>query len=262
MKDIKIILVEPIGALNIGSIARVMKNMELTQLVLVKPKCDPVGEEARQMAVHAQDVLDSMVITEDLPSALQGSQRAIATTARSRALPTELESPKKALPWLVEDNVSSALIFGPEDRGLSNQELNYGQRFISIPANPDYPSLNLAQAVGICAYELREAFLNQNIDKTADYDKLQNIATDRTELADSQNADVKAVEGYYNHLESLLLEIGYLYPHTAATRMAKFRRLYNRVNLKQEEVSMLRGMLRQVSWAIKGDRSSGKRGRS
>ena len=253
MKNIKIILVEPIGALNIGSIARVMKNMELTQLVLVKPKCDPVGEEARQMAVHAQDVLDSMVITEDLPSALQGSQRAIATTARSRALPTELESPKKALPWLLKDNVTSALIFGPEDRGLSNQELNYGQRFISIPSNPDYPSLNLAQAVGICAYELREAFLNQNIDKTADYDKLQNIPTD---LADSQNADVKAVEGYYNHLESLLLEIGYLYPHTAATRMAKFRRLYNRVNLKQEEVSMLRGMLRQVRWAINRDREA------
>ena len=249
MKNIKIILVEPIGALNVGSIARVMKNMELTQLVLVKPKCDPVGEEARQMAVHAQDVLDSIVITEDLPSALQGSQRAIATTARSRALPTELESPKKALPWLLKDNVTSALIFGPEDRGLSNQELNYGQRFINIPSNPDYPSLNLAQAVGICAYELREAFLSQNIDKTADYDKLQSIP-EQTELASSQNADVKAVEGYYNHLESLLLEIGYLYPHTAATRMAKFRRLYNRVNLKQEEVSMLRGMLRQVRWAI------------
>ena len=254
MKNIKIILVEPIGALNVGSIARVMKNMELTQLVLVKPKCDPVGEEARQMAVHAQDVLDSMVITEDLPSALQGCQKAIATTARSRALPTELESPKKALPWLLKDNVTSALIFGPEDRGLSNQELNYGQRFISIPSNPDYPSLNLAQAVGICAYELREAFLSQNIDKTVDYDKLQNIPSDRTDLASSQNADVKAVEGYYNHLESLLLEIGYLYPHTAATRMAKFRRLYNRVNLKQEEVSMLRGMLRQVRWAINRDR--------
>ena len=250
MKNIKIILVEPIGALNVGSIARVMKNMGLTQLVLVKPQCDPVGEEARQMAVHAQDVLDSMVITEDLPNALEGCQRAIATTARSRALPTELETPRKALPWLLEGNVTSALIFGPEDRGLSNQELNYGQRFIGIRANPDYPSLNLAQAVGICAYELREAFLSQNIDKSADRDKLQDIAPEQTDLASSKSADVKAVEGYYNQLESLLLEIGYLYPHTAATRMAKFRRLYNRVNLKQEEVSMLRGVLRQVRWAI------------
>lgn len=250
MKNIKIILVEPIGALNIGSIARVMKNMGLTQLVLVNPKCDSVGEEARQMAVHAQDILDSMVIAEDLPKALEGCQRAIATTARSRALPTELESPRKALPWLLEGDLTSALIFGPEDRGLSNQELNYGQRFMGIRANPDYPSLNLAQAVGICAYELREAFLTQNIDKSAERDKLQDIATEQTNLPSSKSADVKAVEGYYNQLESLLLEIGYLYPHTAATRMAKFRRLYNRVNLKQEEVSMLRGVLRQVRWAI------------
>lgn len=250
MKNIKIILVEPIGALNVGSIARVMKNMGLTQLVLVNPKCDPVGEEARQMAVHAQDILDSMVIAEDLPNALEGCQRAIATTARPRALPTELESPRKALPWLLEGDVTSALIFGPEDRGLSNQELNYGQRFMGIRANPDYPSLNLAQAVGICAYELREAFLTQNIDKSADRDRLQDIATEQTDLPSLKSADVKAVEGYYNQLESLLLEIGYLYPHTAATRMAKFRRLYNRVNLKQEEVSMLRGVLRQVRWEI------------
>ena len=250
MENIKIILVEPIGELNIGSIARVMKNMELTQLVLVNPKCDPISEAARQMAVHAQDVLDNMVITGNLPSALEGCQRAIATTARSRALPTELETPKKVLPWLLEGNVTSALIFGPEDRGLSNQELNYGQRFMGIRANPNYPSLNLAQAVGICAYELREAFLSQNIDKTTTCDRLQDIASDRANLAASQNADVKTVEGYYNHLESLLLEIGYLYPHTVATRMAKFRRLYNRANLKPEEVSMLRGMLRQVRWAI------------
>jgi tRNA/rRNA methyltransferase len=154
MEQIKIVLVEPTGALNIGSIARVMKNMSLTNLVLVNPKCDPVGEEARQMAVHAQDILDNVVIADSLPTALQGCQRAIATTARSRALPTELEAPRDALPWLIEANTTSALIFGPEDRGLSNQELNYGQRFVGIPSNPTYPSLNLAQAVGICAYEL------------------------------------------------------------------------------------------------------------
>ena len=116
MEKIKIVLVEPAGALNIGSIARVMKNMGLTQLVVVNPKCDPVGEEARQMAVHAQDILDRIVIAENLPTALKGCQRAIATTARSRALPTELESPRTALRWLIDDNLTSALIFGPEDR--------------------------------------------------------------------------------------------------------------------------------------------------
>lgn len=249
MKNIKIILVEPAGALNIGSIARVMKNMELTQLVVVNPQCDPTGEEARIMAVHAQDVLDNMVIAQDLPTALKGCQRAIATTARSRSLPTVLESPQKALPWLLDTNIASALIFGPENRGLNNQELNYGQRFVGIQSNPDYPSLNLAQAVGICSYELYQAFLSLNIDKSLAYDRLQSNPT----LA--QNAPVEAVEAYYEDLQSLLLDIGYLYPHTTSTRMAKIRRLYNCANLKKEDVSMLRGMVRQMRWAIAKDRS-------
>lgn len=250
MQQIKIVLVEPTGALNIGSIARVMKNMQLTNLVLVNPKCDPVGEEARQMAVHAQDVLDNIVITDSLPTALQGCQRAIATTARSRALPTDLESPKEALPWLIESNLTSALIFGPEDRGLSNQELNYGQRFVGIPSNPAYPSLNLAQAVAICAYELYQAFLSQNNEKLPNNTVLEGNKPQNFDSLPLENAPVEAIEQYYDRLESLLLDIGYLYPHTATTRMAKFRRLYNRANLKIEEVSMLRGMLRQIRWAM------------
>jgi tRNA/rRNA methyltransferase len=250
MEQIRIVLVEPIGALNIGSIARVMKNMQLINLVLVNPRCDPVGEEARNMAVHAQDILDNLVITDSLPAALQGCQRAIATTARSRALPTELESPREALPWLIEPNISSALIFGPEDRGLSNQELNYGQRFITIPSNPAYPSLNLAQAVTVCAYELYQATLNKNLDKPSTYVSLQDSQINNFDSSSRQDAPVEAIEDYYNCLESLLLNIVYLYPHTSATRMAKIRRLYNRVNLKAEEVSMLRGMLRQINWAI------------
>lgn len=244
MKNIKIVLVEPAGALNIGSIARVMKNMSLNQLVVVNPQCDPTAEEARIMAVHAQDVLDNIVIAPDLPTALQGCQKAIATTARSRSLPTALETPRKALPWLLESNATSALIFGPENRGLNNQELNYGQRFVGITSNPEYPSLNLAQAVGICAYELYQAFLSLNVDKSLAYDKLQ------VESDSVQNAPVEAVEAYYEDLQSLLLDIGYLYPHTAVTRMAKIRRLYNCANLKLEDVSMLRGMVRQMKWAI------------
>lgn len=254
MEKIKIVVVEPAGALNVGSIARVMKNMGLAQLVLVNPRCNPVGEEARQMAVHAQDILDNIVIVDSLPIALQECQRAITTTARPRALFTDLESPRKALPWLIEPDVNSALIFGPEDRGLSNQELNYGQRFVGIPANPVYSSLNLAQAVGICAYELYQAFLSQNIDKSPAYANLQENPTNNSNSVLSQDAPVEAVEAYYDHLESLLLDIGYLYPHTAATRMAKVRRLYNRSHLKLEEVSMLRGMLRQIRWAMNQDR--------
>jgi tRNA/rRNA methyltransferase len=132
---VKIVLVEPAGALNVGSVARVMKNMGLSQLVLVNPQCDPLGGEARQMAVHGVDILETAQQVETLPLALTGCQRAIATTARVRSLSTQLEHPRVALPWLLEEAVTSALIFGPEYRGLSNVELNYAQRFVCIPSS-------------------------------------------------------------------------------------------------------------------------------
>lgn len=238
LKKIRIVLVEPAGALNVGSIARVMKNMGLQRLVLVSPHCDPGAEEARKMAVHAGEILERAVIANSLPEALQGCTKAIATTARVRNSPIELEIPRVALPWLLEiEHGESALIFGPEDRGLSNQELNYAQRFVCIPANPEYPSLNLAQAVALCAYELY-------------------LASDRERGSESPRADrasatLDALEGYYQQLESVLLKIGYLYPHTAAARMEKFRRLFNRADLNREELAMLRGILTQVDWAVK-----------
>ena len=273
MNSIRIILVEPAGALNLGSIARVMKNMGLSDLILVNPQCDRLSKEARQMAVHADDILENAQILPNVPQALEGCQRAIATTARSRALPTKLESPKSALPWLIEENINSALIFGPEARGLSNQELNYAQRFVGIPAHPVYPSLNLAQAVAICAYELYQLSWSENhlpvttdgatelasestlassnnLDNPSGYVNLRTTGSDSPNPISGNNATLETLEGYYADLKSLLLDIGYLYPHTATARMAKFRRLYNRTNLTREELAMLRGIVRQVKWAI------------
>jgi tRNA/rRNA methyltransferase len=232
LTGVRIILVEPAGALNVGAVARVMKNMGLEQLVLVNPHCNPSSEETRRMAVHAVDLLDKVQLVSSLAEALAGCHRAIATTGRSRALPTPLETPRTALPWLLGDNLTSALIFGPEDRGLSNTELNYAQRFVCIPAHPAYPSLNLAQAVAVCAYELYQA---------------TQVGVAPPEST-AHLAPLDALEGYYGHLETLLLKIGYLYPHTAPARMEKFRRLYNRAHLTEEEVALLRGILRQMDW--------------
>ncbi|MEM9271720.1 MAG: RNA methyltransferase [Cyanobacteria bacterium P01_F01_bin.143] len=251
MNEIRIILVEPAGALNLGSIARVMKNMGLSTLILVNPQCDRFSEAARQMAVHAFDILENSQIVADLPTALQGCQRAIATTARDRALPTKLEPPKSALPWLIEENITSALIFGPEDRGLSNQELNYAQRFVGIRSDPVYPSLNLAQAVAVCAYEIYQISLSNNVDNPQGCVNLQARGADNANPVLGNNATIETLESYYADLESLLLDVGYLYPHTATARMAKLRRLYNRTNLTKEEVAMLRGTIRQIKWAIK-----------
>ena len=120
LHHIRIVLVEPAGALNIGSISRVMKNMGLTQLVIVNPQCEVLGEEATLMAVHAIDLLATAKIVPDLTTALQGCTRVIATTARDRAIPTQLETPRQALPWLVESSQPTALGCGREDSGFTN----------------------------------------------------------------------------------------------------------------------------------------------
>ena len=244
--NVIIVLVEPAGPLNVGSVARVMKNFGLSKLILVNPQCDRTSSDAIKMAMHGKDILESAVIVNTLPEALQGCVRAIATFGREYSGQKPLETPRKALPWLLaETQKPVALIFGREDRGLTNEELNYAHKLVFIPTSPEYPSLNLATAVSICCYELSQStdlFIDKNI-------------------PDSEVAPLDAMEAYYQQLESLLLSIGYLYPHTAASRMEKFRHLYNRAYLQTDEVGMLRGILRQVEWAInrqkpeKGDHS-------
>ncbi len=235
IERVRIILVEPAGPLNVGSVARIMKNFGLNHLVLVNPQCDPLSAEARQMAVHAQDILDSAISVETLPQALQGCKRAVATTGRIENWEGHLETPRSVLPWLLEqEGQPAALIFGKEDRGLSNEELNYAQRFVRIPTDSSYASLNLATAVGICCYEMAQSEITSENTTTYKYDL----------------APLDSVEGYYQQLESLLLKIGYLYIHTASSRMIKFRQMYNRAQLQTTEVAMLRGILSQVEWAI------------
>jgi len=253
LSKVRIVLVEPAGALNVGSVARVMKNMGLEHLVLVNPQCDRFSDDARKMAVHAIDVLEAAVEVPTLLEALRGCQRAIATTAEPRSLEIPLESPRVALPWLVEPNTDthSALIFGREDRGLSNEELNYAQRCVGIPAHPGYPSLNLAQAVAICCHELYLYSLQEvDADRPASGSSglsIPNAAVSRA------TASLEMLEAYYQHLEALLLKIGYLYPQTAASRMEKFRRLFNRAQLSETDVAMLRGILSQMEWALEQD---------
>lgn len=258
LSNIRIVLVEPAGELNIGSVARIMKNMGLTKLVLVNPQGDRYSEDARKMAVHAMDILENATIVHSLPAALAGCQRVVATTVRSRSVPIKLEISSDVLPWLIAADVQSALLFGAEERGLSNDELKYAQRFISIQSNADYPSLNLAQAVAICSFEIYQTWLKigNKTEPTEQAQQVVSLLLPTLEVPTGEeliinNAPIEVLEGYYQHLESVLLEVGYLQPHTVSVKMEKFRRLYNRANLQPEEVAMLRGILRQVDWAIK-----------
>ena len=291
LSQIRIVLVEPAGPLNVGSVARVMKNFGLQHLVLVKPHCDPLGEEAMQMAVHAKDLLEAARIVADIPAALDGCYLAIATTARPRDINTPLELPEQALPALLHpiDNPQAgdqplsmgdrALIFGPEDRGLSNEELIHAQKFVKIPTDDRYSALNLAQAVAVCCYELHrvsnlrlreftelnptdlEQKLANTLRTSPSSDKqtesrLQKSNLQRESASTSVQhqaqppAQLNELEGYYQHLESVLLQVEYLYPHTAASRMRKIRQLLQRATPTSAEVALLRGMLRQVEWAL------------
>jgi tRNA/rRNA methyltransferase len=238
LENIRIVLVEPAGPRNVGAVARVMKNMGLSQLVLVTPHCDPLEEEAWKTAVHAKEILDNAQIVSSLAEALVDCQRAIATIGRTMtSLTMPLEHPRTALPWLGE--VPSALIFGPEDRGLSSVELNYAQRLVSIPTNEVYPSLNLAQAVGICCYELRQSLSVSAPPVHASHPE---------HLQTSVSLD--ALNQYLQHLEAVLLDIGYLQPHTAESRMKKLRQIYKNANLSETDLALLRGIVHQTYWAV------------
>jgi tRNA/rRNA methyltransferase len=157
--------------------------------------------------------------------------------------------------------VQSALIFGPEDRGLSNTELNYAQRFLRIPTNPEYPVLNLAQSVGICAYELTQVLQHQLLAKDQQLVAGNQVLTSSAAMSPpatatsyttdaSDRADLDHLEGYYQQMEAVLLKIGYLYPHTAASRMEKLRRIFNRAGVTTAEVAMLRGIFSQMEWKL------------
>ncbi len=279
---VRIVLVAPAGPLNVGSVARVMKNFGLSQLWLVAPQCDPLGAEAMQMAVHAKDVLQAAKRVETIPEALVGCERAIATTARQRGFNAPLDLPEVALPSLLlveyidqaDPQAQTALIFGPEDRGLSNEELTYAQNFIKIPTNPAYSALNLAQAVAICCYELHRASqaipISEQIPlKALRSDPISGKQSEHSINSDPPNLDdltatlpagplsgqldaakLDDLEGYFQHLERVLLQVEYLYPHTAASRMRKLRQLLYRAAPTASEVALLRGILRQMEWAL------------
>ncbi|MBF0286748.1 MAG: RNA methyltransferase [SAR324 cluster bacterium] len=234
LEHIRIILVEPAGALNVGAIARVMKNFGLKTLVLVNPQCSPLSKDAQKMAVHAQDVLECSQQFPSLQKALANCSQAVATTARNRNFFKPLDFPKAALSRLLEISEPVALIFGSEESGLSNADLQLAQYWMQIPANPEYPTLNLAQSVALCCYELFQQSTSNAPEKTVE-----------------KSATLGEMDAYLNQMASLLLEIGYLHPHTETSRMNKFRQLLYRSTPGSSEIDMLRGVLTQMQWALK-----------
>ena len=260
---IQLVLVEPAGPLNVGSVARLCANFGIEGLRLVAPRCDPLGEEARRMAVHGIALLEQASIYPSLAAALADCCRVVATSGRGEGEPLPPSPPGEALRWLLGASTGgirsgggngattppSALVFGREDRGLSNDELLQAGRILQIATGPAYASLNLSHAVAVVLHELHG--LRQQPPAGA-------AAPGSGEADGAEPCPRGLLEAALADAEALLLEVGYLYPHTAHARMAKLRALLQRAQIRPPEVALLRGMVCQLRWASRRPCANGE----
>ena len=241
LDNIRIVLVHTSHPGNIGGVARAMKNMGLGKLYLVAPKQFP-DEQANWRAVSAVDVLDNAVITETLEEAVADCHFVVGTSARGRRIPWPLQDPRECAKRMgaASGQGEVAVIFGREDRGLTNDELQMCNLHLNIPTAKDYSSLNLAMAVQIVCYELRMLLESPDLPASDD------------EQWDTPFSSSEDMERFYVHLEETLVDIEFL--DTAAPRqlMSRLRRLYGRVRLDEMELNILRGILtRTQKWVGK-----------
>ena len=229
LQNFRVILCQTSHPGNIGSAARAMKTMGISQLYLVQPHSFP-DAHATALSTGAADLLENAIVTKTLAEALNGCAFAIGMSARKRNLSHELVNVRSAAATAIDIAVNQpvALVFGTEMSGLTNAELDLCQMLAMIPANPEYSSLNLAAAVQIMCYELRMAALQ---DAPINPNTVNELAT------------IDSVEGFYAHLEQTLLHIGYLNPAAPKKLMERIRRIYARNRLEKEEVNLLRGIL-------------------
>jgi tRNA/rRNA methyltransferase len=235
LSRIRVVLLRPSHPGNIGAAARAMKTMGITQLRLVRPKCFP-HPEARAMASGALDVLESARACASLEEALAGTTYSVALSARARGLSHSLLDARAAARELLTAarGEEVAIVFGNETVGLSNKEIMRCSALARIPANPEYASLNLAQAVQVVAYELRMAALEPPAVPVK-----KGYATH------------EEIEKLFAHLERSLCASGYLHPRAPRTLMDRLRRLFAKARLETVEVNILRGML--AAWDDRGE---------
>jgi tRNA/rRNA methyltransferase len=235
-KRLRFVLVETSRAGNVGSVARAMKTMGFSDLVLVAPRCnDPLHDpEAVAFASGAIDVLQGARIVDSIGAALDGCNFAAAVSARLREFSPPVWTPREFSAHAAGDaQLCPALILGNERFGLPNQIVEQCNVLINIPANPEYSSLNLSQAAQVLAYECRLATQGEN----------------RTQEGigfHGEAASVAQIDGMYAHLEEALVAIGFLDASNPKKLMPRLKRLFARTQLETEEVNILRGIARQM----------------
>ena len=225
----RIVLCRPSHPGNIGAAARAMKTMGLSDLRLIAPERFP-APEATWMATNAVDVLENAKTEKNLDQAIADCVLTFALSARSREWSPQVLDVRGAAKRALETDGKVAFVFGNESAGLTNEELFACQNLVHIPANPEFSSLNLAQAVQVVAYELRMA-------------SGEGIPAARSEKL----ATVADREGLYAHLESAATRSGFMVPESGSKLPERLRRLFSRVpGLEREEVNIVRGLLKAL----------------
>jgi tRNA/rRNA methyltransferase len=232
----RVVLVRPKIAANLGATARVMRNLGLDELVLVAPEAALDDPRGRLLATHSQDILDRARVVGELGEAVASCGLVAATSARVGGLfrRQSVGTPEEVMPRLVEALAGApvALVFGPEADGLDNAEVTRCHYLIHIPTDPAHPALNLAQAVAICLYELRRAWLRHTA----------------PEAPAPPPAPFKAQERMFAQLRRALEEAHFLYGPKADALMHALRHLLGRAGPTPMEVDVLHGLARQLRW--------------
>lgn len=240
LDNIRIVLVRTFHPGNIGSAARSMKTMGLTDLALVSPKDYP-SDEAEKMAAGATDVLANASLHGSIADAISDCTAVIASTARPRGYDLPEVTPSEAAEILLNaaQTSSTALIFGPERMGLHNDDIRFAKYRVTIPANPHYSSLNMASAVQTLSYEI---FKTSKQFKSQEESNANSRA--HRELPTSHD-----IELFYEHLETVLTDISFLRPHQGET-LQRLRRLVSRAEPDVLELNILRGILSSTQKTI------------
>ena len=229
LQNIRIVLVETSHSGNIGSAARAMKTMGLSNLYLVSPKS--VDEQSITLAAGADDVVRNAHIVDTFEQAIEDCSLVIGTSARLRHLQSTIIEPRECAEKASARQGQVAIVFGRERVGLTNEELLKCHYHLNIPANPEYSSLNLAMAVQLVSYEMRMAFLIKN----------------KTESTLSTIEDIyptaQEMEYFFAHTEQVYQSLGFIQNQGV---IQKLRRLYNRSSLEKNELNILRGMLSAI----------------
>lgn len=251
--NIRIVLVETSHPGNIGGVARAMKNMQLESLYLVQPKQFPDGH-ALARASGATDLLENAVVCNNLAEAIADCRLVIAASARRRTIPwPQIEAPEAAAMLIKQSQQSPvAMVFGREDSGLNNEELDHCHYMVQLPTNPDFSSLNLAAAVQVFSYEIRKSYLEAAAGEKAN--EQENTCMARPEQSpaslqqDTTNipASSSSLQRLFSHLERALLEVNFMPEHRTRTLMRKLIRFFYKSQITEEEVNIFRGILSEL----------------